>query len=677
MSAAALRKKTVCPLDCPDSCAMIATVEGGRVTKLQGDTAHPYTSGFICRKMGRYPERFYGKSRLLYPQVRTGVKGSGQFRRTSWEEALELVAARLEDTCARYGGESILPYSYAGNMGAVNRFAGYPLFHKLGASRLDQTICSATAGAGWSYHCTDMPGTPPENCRQARLIIAWGINIKVSNVHFWQYVAAARKRGGRLVVIDPYCNQTARTADRHLRVLPGGDVALALGLAKHLLEATLADDNPGEACNGYQEWKRYLLQLDWLELVRESGISRKQIVQLAEELAREPKTFVRIGIGLSRNSRGGMAVRAISALGALLGLYEGGEGRGILLTSGAFQGDSSRLTYPQLAPSQTRLVNMIHLGRALTSLDPPVQALVVYNANPLSVNPDSSQVLRGLQRQDLFTVVHEQVMTPTAKYADVLLPATTFLENLDIYTSYGHFYVGVAQPAVEPYGEARSNFDFFQALAGKMGFDDPPFQQSCEERLLDYLDSLQGLPDSCKRGTLLDGEYRLSERSCVSRKRSSWQRSYSFINDSDHRLPAYPALTPAGESADPDLLSRFPLQLITPPHPDLLNSTFGEMYSDFPGEVLVHPTDAENAQVQDGKLVTLENLRGKTRRFARITEDTQQGVVVAEGIFWHASTDAEDSEQLSGVNSLTSQKLADMGGGATFHESRVKISALP
>ncbi len=337
------KKKTICPLDCPDSCGMVATVVDGRVTELSGDREHPYTNGFICRKMRRYPERLYGEHRVLYPQLRVGKKGEGKFRRIGWDDALEILADRLNEVRRRFGGEAILPYSYAGNMGAVNRFAGYPLFHRLGASQLDQTICSAAAGAGWSRQCGDIPGCPPENAADAELIVAWGINIKVTNCHFWHYVAAARKKGGRLLVIDPYRNETAKSADLHLAVLPGGDLALTLGVMKALLEGDLLDrDYLARETTGFAQMAEGLKNEDWPELIRESGLSRQAIEELARQLAQTPKTFVRIGIGLSRHSRGGMAVRAIACLAGALGLFAGGPGRGVLLTAGAFRGDKSK-----------------------------------------------------------------------------------------------------------------------------------------------------------------------------------------------------------------------------------------------------------------------------------------------------------------------------------------------
>jgi len=661
-------KKTICPLDCPDSCGLIATVRDGKVVALHGDKEHPYTNGFTCRKIRRYPERLYSKHRVMYPQLRTGPKGSGEFKRIGWNEALDICADRLAGVVKQYGGEAVLPYSYAGNMGAVNRYAGYPLFHKLGASQLQQTICSAAAGSGWAKQCGDLPGCPPENCLDAKLIVAWGINIKVSNIHFWQYISKARKNGAQLVVIDPYRNQTGRSADHYIQIKPGGDTALALGILKSLIESDRIDkefiDNH---THDFAQLKSYLGQCDWDEFVHDSGLSREQITELAILLGNTAKTFIRIGIGLTRNSRGGMAVRSITSLAAAMGLFKGGKGRGVLLSTGAFKGKQSVLTHPELAKQNSRSVNMIHLGHALTTLNPPVKALIVYNSNPLSVNPDSSMVRQGLAREDLFTIVHEQVMTPTANYADLVLPATTFLENHDIYTAYGHFYLKVITPVIEPVGEGRSNFDFFQQLAARMGYDDPPFLETCEQRIYAYLDNMKGLPESLDIQSVLDGKLVKSSRSFSDGNALiKLNQKYRFVADDQAAIPGMPCLTLPQEFNDPDLRSRFPFKLLTPPHPDLLNSTFGELYKESIGEVFIHPDDAAKYAVNDSEEVLLLNCRGKTRRVARVTRDTQRGVLVAEGIFWGEG----------GINDLTSQKLTDIGGGATFHESLVTLQRI-
>jgi len=661
-------KKTVCPLDCPDSCGLVATIRDGKVVALQGDKEHPYTNGFTCRKIRRYPERLYSAHRVMHPQLRIGPKGSGEFKRIEWDEALDICADRLAGVVKQYGGEAILPYSYAGNMGAVNRFAGYPLFHKLGTSQLQQTICSATAGAGWVKQCGDLPGCPPENCRDAKLIVAWGINVKVSNIHFWQYISKARKNGAQLVVIDPYRNQTARSADHYVQVKPGGDAALSLGILKNLIAFDAIDKESIERhTQGFEQLHSYLDKCDWKELVRESGLSRTQITELANLLGNTAKTFIRIGIGLTRNSRGGMAVRAITALAAAMGLFQGGKGRGVLLSTRAFQGKNSALTHPELAKQKSRSVNMIHLGHALTTLDPPVKALIVYNSNPLSVNPDGAMVRQGLAREDLFTIVHEQVMTPTAYYADLLLPATTFLENHDIYTAYGHFYLKVIKPVIEPVGEGRSNFDFFQQLAARMGYGDPPFLETCEQRICTYLDNMKGLPKSVDIRNILDGKLVHSSRSFPDGNALvKLNQKYQFVADDQADIPRIPCLTLSQEFNDPDLRSRFPFKLLTPPHPDLLNSTFGEFYKESLGEVLIHPDDATKYSVMDSEEILLLNCRGKTRRIARLTTDTQRGVLVAEGIFWDTNEKQSRNRGGGGINDLTSQKVTDIGGGSNF-----------
>jgi len=663
------KKKTVCPLDCPDSCGMVATVVNGKIIELGGDKDQPYTNGFICRKMRNYPERVYDCKRILFPQVRDGRKGEGIFRRIGWDEAFDILVNRLTDIKEKYGGDSILPYSYAGNMGAVNRFAGYPFFHRFGTSQLDQTICSAAAGAGWKKQCGSVPGSPPEKALDADLIVCWGINCKVTNVHFWQYVVKAKKRGCRILVIDPYRNVTAKSADIYQPVTPGGDVSLALGILKSLIEHnSVAGEYIKEETEGFEEFADYLRNCNWQEFVSHSGIEKERMEELAELFCHSPRTFLRLGAGLTRNSHGGMAVRAITSLAAALGLYGAGKGRGVLCFGGGFRGGQDKLTHPSLAREMTRKINMIQLGHALTALDPPVRGLFVYNSNPLSVSPDSGMVRQGLMREDLFTVVHEQVMTPTARCADLLLPATTFLENRDVYSTYGHFYLSVVEPAISPVGEAMSNFDLFQQLALKMGFTDTPFKQTCDERIVDYLSSLEGIPANVSLSEVMEGGYILSTRANKTGSLfADLQCKFQFMSSFNAAEPHIPCFVPGGEFDDMDLQSRFPFQMITPPHMDLLNSTFGERYMDKSGDLLIHPQDAAELNILDGEPIIVENNRGRTTRVARLTEDTQRGLLVAEGIFWQSRMDG------NAINDLTSQNIADMGGGAIFHESRVRL----
>ncbi|MBM9605897.1 molybdopterin-dependent oxidoreductase [Desulfopila inferna] len=661
--------KTACPLDCPDSCGLVATVENGKVTGLSGDYEHPYTRGIICRKMKSYHQRLYSKDRILFPMKRTGKKGDSRFTRISWDDAYSMIVERTAAIKEEFGGETILPFVYAGNMGAMNRFAGYPLFHKLGTSRLEETICSTAAKAGWKSQCGDIPGSPPEKAEDAELVIIWGSNTKVTNLHFWPYVAAARKKGAKLVVIDPYRNDTAASADLHLKVEPGGDTALALALLKILVGKEAVDYSFIEnSTSGFEELKRYLDSISTVDCVRQSGIEQARISALAESLQSTAKIFIRIGIGMTRHSRAGLGIRGITSLAAALGLFDGGEGRGVLLSSAAYVGNQEILTWPSLAEKKTRRFNMVQLGNCLTSANPPVKMLMVYNANPLSVTPDSGLVRQALANEELFTVVHEQVMTPTAKYADLLLPATTFLENRDLYTGYGHFYLSVVDPVIEPLGEAKSNFVFYQELAEKFGYDDPPFRQTLDQRMTAYLETLAGLPDCINIKDMKNGEAIRSTRWSGGEPLFSPEKGrYTFIQDQDPSLPRTACLLEGDEFDNADYPARFPFKLITPPHMDLLNSTFGERYEGHPGEVIIHPQDAEECGVQDKELITLYNNRGWNRRKAKISDTTRKGLLVAEGIFW------QYDNHPSGVNDLTSQKLTDMGGGGTFHESRVAV----
>ena len=668
MTTSIRKKKTICPLDCPDSCALIATVKDKQVVSLSGDPDHPCTRGMICRKMNRYPERLDSPARLLYPQIRVGRKGAGEFRRISWDEAWQRLTEKISRTVTEFGGQSILPYCYAGNMGLVNRYAGFPLFHKLGASRLHQTICSATAAGGWRAICGNAGGTPPARAVEADLIVAWGINIRVSNMHFWPQVRAAVKRGAKLLVIDPYRNDTARVADEHVWIKPGGDGALALGILKMLIAERRFDRRfIAEQSVGFEELAAYLGHTELEAFAYQSGVAADDIARLARLFGDHPRTFIRIGVGLTRNSRGGMAVRAIGSLAAACGLFSGGAGRGVLLFSGAFGGDTAKLTMPELAREQPREINMIHLGEALNSLDPPIKMLLVYNANPFSVAPDGSMVRKGLSREDLFTVVHEQVMTPTARYADLLLPATTFLENRDIYKSYGHFFLGIADRVVEPMGETISNFDLFQTLGQKLGFADMAFQQSLDQRLQSYAVTIPELDDGFELDRLLDGGYVESPRAHMMDSPFDRKRPFRFISEDDPTLPRYPHLCDGAEFDHPDLSARFPFKLITPPDDKLLNSTFGEMYPDESGRVLIHPEDGARRGIGDGDFVYLHNFRGRLKRRARISDDTQPGLLVAEGIYWPLA------DEDGGVNDLTSQQCSDIGGGAIFHEARVEI----
>lgn len=663
------KKYSNCPLDCPDSCGLLVTLEKQRITNLSGDPDHPYTRGFLCNKMRRYPERIYAENRILYPQIRIGKKGEASFRQITWDQAWEILVEKLNGLIHTHGGNTILPYMFAGNMGLVSQYAGHPIFQKIGATRLEQTICSATAQAGWKHHCGKLPGADPAFAADAKLIVAWGINIKVTNSHFWQYITAARKNGAKLLVIDPYENDTARSADLHLRVKPGGDCALALGVIKVLLEKGWIEDKELiRETYDFSTFKESITLTPWPDITAQSGLDHLVITTFAKELVKQKDIFFRLGIGMTRNTVGAMSIRAITALAATLKLFNSRPGKGILLTSKAFGVDKETLTSsnPNKVPAAERSVNMNRLGHALMDDKMPIHGLVVYNANPLSVAPDSSQVRHGLAREDLFTVVHEQVMTPTARYADLLLPATTAFENKDIYIAYGHFYMGLVEPVIPARGEAISNFDLFQQLAIKMNYTDWPFTENIDQRIQRYLSAMEGLPEQYRQKPPNPGQWVQSTRHHDGHGQDR-SFKYRFSSNSDLKYPALPSLPVLRKDQYPCSEKDFPFHLITPPHPKLLNSTFGDFHQDLLGEVFIHPLDAEAHRIREGQQVRLYNDRGQSYRIARINTKTEPGLLVAEGLFW------ESKEIPSAINDLTSQELSDMGGGSIFHESRVAM----
>jgi len=663
-------RKTICPLDCPDACGIVATLDDGIITRIDGDPDHPFTQGFLCKKVRTYHERVQSDERVLYPQKRVGPKGEGRFERISWDEAWSILIEKLTAIREEFGGEALLPYSYAGNMGKVNFHAGDPFFHRFGASRLNRTICSTAAKSGWALHYGSDPHSPPDKALDADLIVAWGINAKVTNIHFMPLVVAARRRGAKFIVIDPYRNITAEAADDHYLVKPGGDTALALAILKILIAGKKVDhgfiENHSE---GFAELAAYVSGLDMAALVEKSGVSEARIHELTALFAANPRTFIRVGVGLSRNTQGAMTTRAVVSLAATLGLFDGKPGAGALLSSTAFPLDLRKLMFTELMQQPTRTINMVRLGEALTQADPPVKGLFVYSSNPLSVAPDGSEVKRGLAREDLFTIVHEQVYTDTTRYADLLLPATTSFENDDLYFGFGHFYMSRTEPVVQPRGEAISNFDLFQTLAQKMGFNDPVFFETAAERINTYTPAISGMPaeigDEIPAGATIRSTYFESAGDFT---RPGAKKFQFTVDTGDPDLPRHAALMPTRELEDETLTEQYPFALITPPNGDLLNSTFGERFPDKLAAVMVHPIDAERLDINQGDCVEIANPRGQHTREAQVTDRTQPGLLVAEGIYWQ-NTQSGDS----GINDLTSQEVTDYGEGGTFHESRVKL----
>jgi anaerobic selenocysteine-containing dehydrogenase len=669
-------RHSVCALDCPDACGLLVHIEEGRATRLRGDPNHPVTRGFLCGKVAQYLEREYSPERLLYPQKRRGPKGQGRFTHISWDEALDTVASRLTAIAQEYGSQSILPYSYAGTMGMLNGSGmDRRFFHRLGASRLDRTICSSTGGAALTATLGLRYATEPEQFRHSKLIIAWGANIHGTNVHLWPFIVEARRNGAKLVVVDPVKTRTAALADRHLSVNPGSDLALALGLIHIIVGENLYDaDYVARHTNGFDELATLASAYNPARVAALTGIASEEIVQLARDYATTHPAAIRLNYGVQRSERGGAAVRAITALPALTGSWKEVGGGLQLSTSHAFHFNSAALEMPQLQPHATRIVNMAELGQALTELDnPPVKAMVVYNSNPATIAPNQAKVLAGMRRTDLFTVVLEQFQTDTADYADILLPSTTFLEHTDLYRAYGHYHVQLARPVLEARGEARSNVEVFRDLALRMGFDDQCFRDSEDTMIRSLLNS----GHEFLKGITLE---RLDAEHSVRLNISNPGEPFLPFAEGGFGTPSgkceFGAATldyaPPQESrfGDAQLQARYPLELISSKNDDSMNSTFGNRPQVDAATSLLHlnQSDATRRGIHTGDRVRVFNDRGSLTLRADVNGAVQPGVARAPSVRWNKR--AEDSVN---INVLTADRLTDIGGGPTFYSCLVEV----
>lgn len=674
-------RHSVCALDCPDACSVLVHVEDGRAVKLRGNPAHPVTRGFLCGKVAQYLERQYSPERLLYPQKRTGAKGEGRFERISWDEALDTIARRLDETARAHGPESILPYSYAGTMGLLNG-AGMDrrFFHRLGASRLDRTICSAAGAAALAATLGQRLGTEPEQFKHSKLIVAWGANIHGTNVHLWPFIVEARRNGAKLWVIDPLRTRTAALADRHLAIYPGSDLALALGLIHVILNEKLHDaDYVARFTHGFDALADLARAYPPERVATLTGIDAPDVVQLARAYATKRPAVIRLNYGIQRGERGGAAIRAITALPALTGSWKEIGGGLQLSTSQAFELNRAALEMPELQQRSAlgrpaRIVNMTELGKALTELDSPcVHALVVYNSNPAAIAPHQNKVLRGMRRNDLFTVVLEQFQTDTADYADILLPSTTFLEHSDLYFAYGHYYLQLARPALTPPGEARSNVDVFRALAERMGFEDACFKDTEDGMMRALLGSGHRFLD----GITLE---RLDREHSIRLSVSPVDTPFLPFAEGAFGTPSgkceFGAETleyvPPVESrlGDADLRRRFPIELISSKNDDSMNSTFGHRGSvDGQTSLLyLHTSDAGPRGIQTGDRVRVFNDRGSLMLRAEVNGGVRPGVARSPSVRWNKR--AQDRRN---VNVLTSDGLTDIGGGPVFYSCLVEV----
>jgi anaerobic selenocysteine-containing dehydrogenase len=672
-----------CPHDCPDTCALVTTVRNGIAIKVQGNPAHPHTDGALCTKVSRYTERTYHPERVLFPLKRSGAKGAGQFERVSWDAALSDIAARLSSIAGRGkdAAQAILPYSYAGTMGLVQgESMAARFFNSLGASLLDRTICATAGGTGLTHTLGGKVGMRVEQCAHAKLILIWGSNSIGSNLHFWSYAQLAKRSGAKLICIDPRRTETADKCHEHIALLPGTDAALALALMHELIRNDWLDhDYLAQYTLGWDALRDHALQWTPQRAAAICGITAAQITSLAQDyggafLRGEPAA-IRMNYGLQRAKGGGNAVRAIACLPALTGAWRHAAGGVLLSSSGAFPVDRAALERPDLLVGRTpRTINMSTIGDDLlrpasVAFGPAIEALVVYNSNPVAVAPESSKVVAGFAREDLFTVVLEHFQTDTADYADYILPATTQLEHWDVHLSYGHTDVLLNRPAIAPLGEAKPNTQIFRELAQRLGMTEACFAESDESlcRLafgsaVDFeVLQRQGyatlpLPDA----PFAKGGFPTPSGRCefVSARLAAMGLD---------ALPTYvPNHEPIGSSKD------FPLAMISPPARNFLNSSFVNVKSlrDIEGEPLLemHPSDAEVRAIEDGQTVCVFNHRGTYRVKAHISPRARPGVVNGLGGWWRKLGLAGTN-----VNEVTSQALTDMGRGPTFYDCLVEV----
>jgi len=666
---------------------MLVTVrpgtDGRRIAvQIAGDPEHPTTDGKLCTKVARYLERTYHPERVLAPLKRSGPKGSGRFEPVTWDEALDDIAQQL-GRIAQRDPQRIAPYSYAGTMGLVQGEAmAQRLFHRLGASRLDRTICSAAGAEGLTYTLGARLGTDVERVQESRLIVFWGANAIASNLHLWSRAQQAKRAGARLVAIDPYRSLTAEKCHEHIAPLPGTDGALALGLMHVLIrEGWLDRDYIERYTLGFDALAQRARQFPPERVASICSIPVEQIEHLAHDYWHTRPALIRLNYGMQRARGGGNAVRAVACLPALAGHWRDAAGGMLLSSSGTFEVDDAALTRPDLlAGREPRTINMSAIGHALQYADPPIEAIIVYNSNPVAVAPDSASVTRGFAREDLFTVVLEHFRTDTADHADYVLPATTQLEHVDVHRSYGHLYVVANNPAIEPLGQALPNSEIFRRIAAKMGFDDPCFRESDDQIAAQAFTGRAAtagydwkrvrergwwrlkLPQ--RYAPFADGHFPTPSGRCEF-------YSERLAAQGLDPLPGYVAPYESAASA-PELAQRFPLAIISPPARNFLNSTFVNVRSlrDAEGEprLEIHPGDAAERGIADGELVTVFNERGSLQLKARVTDRARPGVVVALSVWWRKLT--ADGRN---ANELTHQRLTDLGRGAAFYDCLVQV----
>ncbi|NRD76748.1 molybdopterin-dependent oxidoreductase [Bacillus sp. BRMEA1] len=688
--------RSVCSLDCPDQCGLLLHKKDGKIVKVEGDPNHPVTQGNICNKVRNMAERIYDGKRLKTPLKRIGQKGEGKFTPISWEEAISTITTRWKEMIQTDGPESILPYSFYGNMGRIaaegidRRF-----WNHLGASQLDRAICSSAGSVGYKYTMGGSFGIDPEDTIHSKLIIFWGINAASTNMHQVVLAQKARKQNGaKIVVIDVQKNQTARLADWFIPIYPGTDSALALGLMHILFAENMVDDDFLQKYTvGYTELREHIASYDPVKVAEITGVPVEDIYKLARMYGTTSPAYIRIGNGPQHHDNGGMFVRTVSCMPAITGQWLVKGGGAIKGNSGYLAFNSESLQRPDLLKNKhTRVINMNQLGDALMDLNPPVKSLYVYGSNPAVVAPSSNKVRNGLAREDLFMVVHDLFLTETAKYADLVLPATSSFENTDFYTSYWHHYIQLQQPVIEPFAEAKSNVEVFRLLAAGMGFTDSVFAETEAEMIASALDHPQNpyLEGICYENLVEKTYMKAQTKPLFSGALPTPSGKIELYSErmKQDGYPPLPTYIPLADDGD------FRFSFVPGPTHHFLNSTFSNNSKHISLEkeprLFMHQLDAESLGIKDGDLVRVWNLRGECMIKAAVGEQVLPGVVVTQGLWADAAESTYAGAPVSSagradtyvqsakylINQLTPDRIADMGGGAVFFSGRVNVEKI-
>lgn len=695
-----------CPHDCPDTCAFLYHVKDGRLTDVTGDPEHPMTNGGLCVKLRKFAEHHYNPDRVLYPLKRIGPKGRGEFMRITWDEALAEIKRRWEHIIAEHGAEAIMPHAYLGHQGTLNGLtSGDAFFNRLGSTVAEKTYCESGSSTAWHMTVGPTGGLDVESLAYAKYIIVWGMNMVSTNLHAWPFVKEAQKNGAKVVVIDPVRSRTARQADWHVRIRPGTDGALALGMMNVIIDEGLVDDDyVAKHTLGFEELRERAAQYPPERVSDLTGVPAEDIRRLAREYATTQPAAIRQGVAIERSHGGGQAIRAITCLPALVGAWRHVGGGAVEMPIWEFPFRFDRICRPDWIRPGTRVVNELDLGAALTgemALDPPLMSLFVYNSNPVSQAPAQSKLVKGLEREDLFTVVSELFISDTARYADIVLPSTMQAEQLDIMVTWGHLYMMLNRPAIPAPGECVPNVEMFRRLAKTMGFEDDYWDRTDEEMLLDFydwdspklegitLDVLKekgyarlnvGLPS--ERAPHAEGNFPTPSGKCE--LRSSLAEGGNFVVPVWRSM--YEAFQP-GEAVDPlpdyvpprespatnvELAKKYPLNIVTPKPHAFLNSQYAneEEKRAHQGDltVTVHPTDAEKRDIKAGDIVRVFNDRGYFEGPARISEDVMAGLVMANVGHWVTGTASRTT-----VNAITADEHCGLGQAGVYSDNLVEV----